>query len=352
MIETRVLKYFFMYACITPTNDKPSTEKGETHLIASIFYSDQDWISKLNFKNQNQKHLIIRVVPIISEKIKDNEKIYRVIKEEQNYVEITLSEKALFKVDENGKFIFPIDKIFHKEKAKRFKYPVLFVFESLNFTYIQNVFQLFNYKLSGGSISQRVNLSTVNFRLTSYLLNMGFIEKDVYESKTFFFNQYDKKINLFTPKNFMYRDYVDFNHFYCVSILVVKFLVKRISKLETEISNLTKRQLIYKSKVDQISNDNININIIYNSNPNHKYVSLLSKTNELLEKKLFFLESINNWKSLFEYLNSNINEGNWRKLLSNLRILCPDDKFYLTNKKFDEILETLIEEEGKKELED
>ena len=59
---------------------------------------------------------------------------------------------------------------------------MLFVYEKINWSNLQLIFKACNIDISGGTISKRHTLSTVQFNLSLLLIEMGYNVTDIYNS--------------------------------------------------------------------------------------------------------------------------------------------------------------------------
>lgn len=214
--------------------DKAHVFNNRIHLVSSIFYTnnfniDSDSIFKSDV-------YIIRVIPISAD-------LFEIIEHNSTCTEFIFSISYLLRSMKSSNVSLDsfievlIGNHYQKEKENNMLISkLLFVYENLSWSNIRILLNGFNIDYSGGSISNRHLLSTVQYKLSSILIDMGYTVTDVYNSfvvtsKLIRFNESEELKNLDKNSNFNLR----------LQILELENLIKlNIEKCKTEINDLNK----------------------------------------------------------------------------------------------------------------
>lgn len=174
---------FYVIANIARSLDKSHIKSGNIHLVSSIFYTEEDKTSNLSRYNEN--YLIIRV-------LHRPDDYAQIIEHNSNIKEFQCSISHLFIVKKDsteGNTVINFLKELIGEYAKKEKDKinllknVIFIFEDIEWQYMQSLLSRVGLKFSGGTISRRQLLSTTNFLLSKILTKMGYNEHDVFNSQ-------------------------------------------------------------------------------------------------------------------------------------------------------------------------
>lgn len=189
---------------------------------------------------------------------------------------------------------------------------VLFVFENLNWVTLQLLLKTININISGGSVTKRHLLSTANFNLALFLINLGYSAKDIYSS-----------FDLSNENSKFVDDKLELSKS-AMLIIIDKFLINFKASLLKSIENLEKEIFIKQGNVLSLETD-----IASRKNKKLKSKKIESKSKQILN----LTHRLDHLKN---FINKNENEIlNLKSKISETDVF----KSKLSNKNYEELKE-------------
>lgn len=191
---------FYLIASFALSKDKYHKRVGLRHLIGSIFYTcDLKWDILVNkeLKKSSHDYLIVKLsqdITIPYFKIEGNI-IYINI---YYFFGFDLRDLDLgFNHDNALDILFKSQKFNSEDHFdESFLSQSIFIFENISWSDLQLLFRYRLIQISGGSVTRRHLVSTVQFLLLKYLISQGYSKEDIYNSNKLLLNINNRKESL------------------------------------------------------------------------------------------------------------------------------------------------------------
>ena len=249
----------YLLASFARSFDKYHVENSLIHLVMCKFYTTSNNFNQKieNLKKVDTFKLIIRIYNgdvsnySLTKGLYDEKINCYLFHHSENLVEICIDIKQLVYYQDVKKQIKMSTEFMEKllnliagsvELEEKDSYyilnNILFIFEDVNYFTVEVLAKFFNIRISGGSISKRSCLSTVQYNMSYFLMHLGYSFNDVYESKLINKKRFEKINYNENINNLQFDKNIVSSYIKYILDYKINNLNFQISTLENDIKNM------------------------------------------------------------------------------------------------------------------
>lgn len=189
------LEKYYLYACFAPSVDAYHKKMRLMHLVSSVFYTTSlnlDLITD-KYKDNNDYRIVIITTDLKYPYLNVDGNIFYLnvyfffgldLNTNPNDFKSVNFLNLIFSYNSTG---------FNNKFAESFFSKSLFIFDSISWDVLQVLFRHRNIQISGGSNTRRQLLSTVDYLLVKFLIELGYSLDNIYDAQNIFKHVKDNK---------------------------------------------------------------------------------------------------------------------------------------------------------------